>query len=78
MIRRILFTTAAAAMLLGAAPAFAAETAASKQQCSCCSDGSNHNVDHALHEGRNQKAEKERPARSDADEVRAGNTGGRG
>jgi hypothetical protein len=59
MIRRILFTTTAAA-LLAAAPAFAAETAPSKQPCSCCSDGANHDVDHPRHEAQKQKADAER------------------
>jgi hypothetical protein len=60
MIRRILFATSAAAALLAAAPTFAAETAPSKQPCSCCSDGSIHDVDHALRQG--QKAAGERKA----------------
>jgi hypothetical protein len=63
MTRRILFISAAAAALLAAAPAFAAETGSSEQPCSCCSDGSNHDVDHPLREGRNQEAEKERTAK---------------
>jgi hypothetical protein len=80
MIRRILFTAAAAAALLAAAPAFAADTAPSKQQCSCCSDGSNHDVDHAmhaLHVATKQNAAP-RVVKSDADEVASGNTQGRG
>jgi hypothetical protein len=78
MIRRLLFTAAAAAALLAAAPAFAADTAPSKRQCSCCSDGSNHDVDHALRAAQKQNAAAARSAKSDADEVAAGNTGGRG
>jgi hypothetical protein len=62
MIRRILFTTAAAT-LLAATPAFAADAPA-KQPCSCCSDGSNHDVDHPLRQGTNRKAEKEHKANS--------------
>jgi hypothetical protein len=64
MIRRILFTTAAAAALFAAAPAFAAETAPSKEQCSCCSDGSNHAMDHRAH----QAAPKKETARPTAQE----------
>jgi hypothetical protein len=79
MIRRILFATSAAAALLATAPAFAAERAPSKQPCSCCSDGSLHDVDHALrHQG--QKAESERKAQlRSADEnpdIRNGSFGG--
>lgn len=69
MFRRILFTTTAAATLLAAAPAFAAEHADAKTQpCSCCSDGSIHDVDHPMREGQKQKAASERksaPAASD-------------
>jgi hypothetical protein len=53
MFSRILFSTIAAS-LLTAAPAFAAE-AATVQQCSCCSDGSIHDVDHPLREQAPQK-----------------------
>jgi hypothetical protein len=60
MIRRILFTTTTAAALLAAAPAFAAEAAPSKQPCSCCSDGANHEVDHPRHEAQKQEAAAER------------------
>lgn len=49
MLSRILFSTIAAATLLVAAPALAAE-GTSKQQCSCCSDGSVHETDHPLRE----------------------------
>jgi hypothetical protein len=77
MIRRILVTTTAAVALLAAAPAFAAETTSSKKPCSCCSDGSNHEIDHPLRDAKKQNAA-ERPSRSDPDEVAAGNTGGRG
>jgi hypothetical protein len=67
MIRRILFASSAAAALLAAAPAFAAE-APSKQPCSCCSDGSIHDVDHALrHQGQKAASEREAQLRS-ADE----------
>jgi hypothetical protein len=78
MIRRLLFTTAAAATLLAAAPAFAAETAASKQPCSCCSDGSMHGVDHPLREAQKQKAaERKAQQRNDEDPaVRNGFFGG--
>jgi hypothetical protein len=44
----------AAVTLLGAAPALAAENA-SKQPCSCCSDGSVHEIDHPLREKALQK-----------------------
>jgi hypothetical protein len=54
MFSRIAFSTFAAATLLTAAPAFAAE-GASKQQCSCCSDGSVHGIDHPLREEARQK-----------------------
>jgi hypothetical protein len=47
---RFLFATAAAT-LLAAAPAFAAEhPGAKKDACSCCSDGSMHQTDHAQRE----------------------------
>jgi hypothetical protein len=79
MFRRILFSTAAAAALLAAGPAFAAETAQSKEQCSCCSDGSNHDMEHrARAEAQKRNAAAPRSSKSDADEVAAGNTGGRG
>lgn len=55
MFSRILFSTFAAATLLTAAPALAAE-GSSKQQCSCCSDGSVHETDHPLREEAKQKA----------------------
>jgi hypothetical protein len=64
MSSRILFSTIATATLLAAAPAFAAE-GSSKQQCSCCSDGSMHDTDHPLREGaaqQKQKASTERAA----------------
>jgi hypothetical protein len=50
MFNRILFSTLAAAALLTAAPAFAADNGASKQPCSCCSDGSMHDVEHHMRE----------------------------
>jgi hypothetical protein len=59
MFDRILFSAIAAATLLYAAPVFASE-AASNQQCSCCSDGSIHDVDHPLREAKEQKASPER------------------
>jgi hypothetical protein len=84
MIRRIAYTAAAAATLFAAAPAFAGDAAPAaganhhhmkiEQPCSCCSDGSIHDVDHPLREAQKQKA----ASKSDADEVAAGNTQGRG
>jgi hypothetical protein len=68
MIRRILFTAATASALLAAVPAFAAEHADAKTTCSCCSDGSVHDIDHPIREGQKQKASSERnsaPAASD-------------
>ncbi len=75
MIRRILFTSATAAALLTAVPAFAAEHAdARTTPCSCCSDGSMHEVDHPIHEGQKQKASYERrSAPAAADELNAQN-----
>ena len=66
MFRRILFSTAAAAALLAAGPAFAAETAQSKEQCSCCSDGSNHGMDHHTREAAPKK-ETARPTAQEKD-----------
>lgn len=79
MFNRILFSSIAAAALLGAAPAFAAETP--KQPCSCCSDGSVHEVDHALRQGQNQKAAPaeraaQDPSKSDDPNVRNQSFGG--
>ena len=54
MFGRILFSMIAAATLLAAAPAMAADDA-SKQQCSCCSDGSVHEIDHRLRQQAPQK-----------------------
>ena len=54
MFSRILFSTFAVATLLTAVPTFAAE-GASKQQCSCCSDGSVHETDHPLRQEALQK-----------------------
>lgn len=48
MFSRILFSTVAAATLLTAAPTLAADRGASKDQCSCCSDGSIHESDHEM------------------------------
>jgi hypothetical protein len=62
MFSRILFSTIAAATLLTAAPTLAADGGASNQPCSCCSDGSNHDVDHALREAQKQKGSAERKA----------------
>ena len=62
MFNRILFSTIAAATLLTAAPALAAEGGTSKQPCSCCSDGSIHDVDHPLRQGQKQKSSDERKA----------------
>lgn len=62
MFSRILFSTIAAS-LLTAAPAFAAE-GASKQQCSCCSDGSIHDVDHPLREAQEAQKQKGSPERA--------------
>jgi hypothetical protein len=59
MLKRMLFSTIAAAGLLTAAPAFAAE-GASKQPCSCCSDGSIHDVDHPLRQGSAQRKEEKK------------------
>ncbi len=61
MFNKILFSTIAAAALLTAAPAFAAD-AGSKQPCSCCSDGSIHDVDHPLRQAQKQKDSSERKA----------------
>lgn len=74
MIRRILLSAAAATVLV-AAPAFAAEHAdAATTPCSCCSDGSVHDVDHPLREGQKQKASSERTsAPAAADELNARN-----
>jgi hypothetical protein len=62
MFNRILFSTLAAATLLTAAPALAAEGSTSKQPCSCCSDGSIHDVDHPVRQGQSQKGSDERKA----------------
>jgi hypothetical protein len=85
MIRRIAYIAAAAATLWTAAPAFAADGAPAgeanrhhvkiEQPCSCCSDGSMHEVDHPMRGAQKQKAA---PSKSDADEVAAGNSQGRG
>ena len=63
MFNRILFSTIAAATLLTAAPVLAAEGTA-KQPCSCCSDGSIHDVDHSLRQGQSQKGSDERKAQA--------------
>jgi hypothetical protein len=68
MIRRILSSTAAAAAILAAAPTFAEEAAPKEQPCSCCSDGSIHQVDHPLREApRPNAAERKAPPRLDED-----------
>jgi hypothetical protein len=59
MFNRILFSTLAAAALLTAAPAFAADNGASKQPCSCCSDGSMHGTDHRVREAHRKDASSE-------------------
>jgi hypothetical protein len=59
MFNRILFSTLAAAALLTAAPAFAADDGASKQLCSCCSDGSMHGTDHRVREAHRKDASSE-------------------
>ena len=59
MFNRILFSTLAAAALLTAAPAFAADHGASKQPCSCCSDGSMHGTDHRVREANRKEASSE-------------------
>ena len=59
MFNRILFSTLAAAALLTAAPAFAADDGASKQPCSCCSDGSVHGTDHRVREAHRKSASSE-------------------
>jgi len=59
MLNRILFSTLAAAALLTAAPAFAADDGASKQPCSCCSDGSMHGTDHHVREAHRKTASSE-------------------
>jgi hypothetical protein len=59
MFNRILFSTLAAAALLTAAPAFAADNGASKQPCSCCSDGSVHSTDHHLRAERQKNSSKD-------------------
>jgi hypothetical protein len=59
MFKRILFSTLAAAALLTAAPAFAADKGASKQPCSCCSDGSVHSTDHHVREAQQKNAASE-------------------
>ena len=59
MFNRILFSTIAAAALLTAAPAFAADNGASKQPCSCCSDGSMHGTDHRVREAHRKDASSE-------------------
>lgn len=64
MFSRILFSTIAAATLLTAAPALAAEGGASKQPCSCCSDGSIHDVDHPLRQGQKAKDTSDRNAQA--------------
>jgi hypothetical protein len=56
MFNRILVSTLAAAALLTAAPAFAADDGASKQPCSCCSDGSVHGTDHRVREAHRKDA----------------------
>jgi hypothetical protein len=61
MFKRIVFSTIAAASLVAAAPAFAAEGPSTKP-CSCCSDGSIHDVDHPLRQGAEQKRPDERKA----------------
>jgi hypothetical protein len=67
MFNRILFSTLAAAALLTAAPAFAADGGASKQSCSCCSDGSMHGVDHHLREEKQKAAAQSRQAEENPD-----------
>ena len=62
MFNRILCSTIAAATLLTAAPALAATGSTSTQPCSCCSDGSIHDVDHPLRMGEKQSAPAERKA----------------
>lgn len=56
MFTQILLSTAAAATLLTATPTLAATRDASKEQCSCCSDGSAHDVDHPLREKQDASA----------------------
>ena len=82
MFRRILLTTVSAAAMFAAGTAFAAERS-SAQPCSCCADGSNHEVDHPIHEGQRISTQRtsgaaERASKDDADRVAAGNSGGRG
>jgi hypothetical protein len=60
MFSRILFSTLAAATLVTAAPALAADGAASKDPCTCCSDGSIHDIDHPAREAQKQKGSAER------------------
>jgi hypothetical protein len=78
MSRRILSSIAAAAALFAAAPAFAAETAPSKQPCSCCSDGSIHGLDHRVREEHKQSAaeQKAQPRNDEDPAVRNGFFGG--
>jgi hypothetical protein len=59
MFNRILFSTLAAAALLASAPAFAADNGASKQPCSCSSDGSMHGTDHRVREAHRKDASSE-------------------
>jgi hypothetical protein len=70
MIRRILFTTAAAAALFAAAPAFAEDKAPENQPCSCCSDGSNHDVDHRIHQAPPPKKESARSTQQEDAAIR--------
>ena len=67
MFNRILFSTFAAAALLTAAPALAAD-GGSKQPCSCCSDGSIHDVDHPLRQEKEKRSAERKAQPSTTDE----------
>lgn len=78
MFSRILFSTVAAATLLTGAPALAADRGASEDQCSCCSDGSIHESDHAIREERLKNGERaaQPPATEEDVDVRNMSWGG--